>query len=80
MKKFTKLALVALVLATTATLISGCEESSTQAPKPAGSYVNEDIEVYCDKNTNVEYLVYTQYRSGGMTVRYNLDGTIKSCK
>ena len=80
MKKSTKLALVTLALTTTATLISGCEEPSTQAPKATGAYASADIEVYCDKNTNVEYLVNTKYRSGGITVRYNLDGSIKSCK
>ena len=77
MKKFT---LVTLVLATTVTLISACKAPPTQAPKATGAYTSADIEVYCDKNTNVEYLVNTKYRSGGITVRYNLDGSIKSCK
>jgi len=79
MNTFTKLALSTLALAATVALLSGCEETPTFAPKSATAYTTTSIIVYCDKGTNVEYLVNTKHRSGGMTLRYNLDGTPKSC-
>ena len=42
-------------------------------------YDARDIEVYCDKETGVEYLVNTKYRAGGMIVRYTRDLLAKTC-
>jgi hypothetical protein len=33
--------------------------------------------IYTDSKTCVEYLEYYEYQAGGLTVRYNADGTIK---
>lgn len=39
----------------------------------------EESEFYCDKVTGVEYIFLKVGYGGGLTPRYNLDGTIKSC-
>jgi len=40
----------------------------------------QDINVYCDKDTNIEYLIYHKDDIGGITVRYNSNGKPKKCK
>lgn len=39
-----------------------------------GSYY---VFVYIDEHTGVEYLVFSDSRQGGITPRYNADGTLK---
>ena len=39
-----------------------------------GSYY---VYVYVDEYTGVEYLIFTDLRKGGITPRYNADGTLK---
>jgi len=43
------------------------------------NFVNRDLTIVCDDKTGVEYLVYTTYDAGGITVRYTADGMIKRC-
>ena len=38
------------------------------------------IFVYCDEETNIEYLVFDGLKTSGITIRYNLDGSIRTCK
>lgn len=39
-----------------------------------GSYC---VFVYVDELTGVEYLIFSDSRQGGITLRYNTDGTLK---
>ena len=40
---------------------------------------NYGVNVYCDKETNIEYLIYVGDDKGGFTVRYDSNGKIKRC-
>jgi hypothetical protein len=40
-------------------------------------YVNDVIQLYVDEETGVEYLIYGTGYKGGISVRYNADGSIK---
>lgn len=65
-------------------LLIGCTAKNVAA---SGSFEMEYIEsdlvnwvgdfyLYVDKQTDVEYIVYTTSEGVGITPRYNLDGTI----
>ena len=36
---------------------------------------DDEINLYIDPETGVNYLVYDRYHTGGMTIRVNADGT-----
>ena len=56
------------------TLFNGCGALNSGAIKKTnGKYRIED---YRDQETGVHYLIYINYYQGGMSVRYNSDGTI----
>ena len=56
------------------TLFTGCEVRDKDTVEK--TTVNYDIEDYRDPETGVHYLIYINYYQGGMSVRYNSDGTI----
>lgn len=60
-----------IVLVIIILMICGCENNTVSS--------DDDfrIDVYTDSKTCVEYLEYYEYQAGGLTVRYNADGTIK---
>jgi len=75
--------LLSLTALTAVLLLTGCQETIAQKPntsKVKTKAVQYGIKVYCDKETNVEYLIRKDYGTGGITPRYNLDGTLKGCK
>lgn len=39
-------------------------------------HLDDSMNVYVDPDTGVNYLVFDGYYAGGMTVRYNADGTV----
>lgn len=61
-----------VILMVWCSLLVGC---STDFNKIEGNKTNE-IEVYVDLETGVNYLIYQDYNKGGITVRYNADGSI----
>lgn len=71
-----KLTMCVLVLATLV-LFTGCEiqdidtDTDTVETIPADYVMN-----YKDPETGVHYLIYSSGYQGGITVRYNADGTI----
>ena len=40
------------------------------------AYDSHKMHIYVDPETGVNYLVYESYRRGGVSVRYNADGTL----
>jgi len=70
LKKMSLMAIMAIVL------LSGCQEVENKSPKKTSS---SDIKVFCDKDTNIEYLLYDGYKAGGLTLRVSPDGTPKRC-
>ena len=40
----------------------------------------DEVMVYVDPETGVNYLIYTDYYKGGITVRYNADGSVMVTK
>jgi len=72
--------LLSLTALTALLLLTGCQETVRQRTEASAIDVSYGVNVYCDKVTNVEYLIYKEYRAGGLTPRYNLDGTLKGCK
>lgn len=68
-----KLTMCILVLATLV-LFTGCKVADTGTVENEGrSYVVAD---YKDPETGVHYLIYSDGYRGGISVRYNADGTI----
>lgn len=64
-----KLVVILMVLCS---LLVGCD---TDFKKVEGNKTNE-IQIYVDPETGVNYLIYQDYNEGGITVRYNADGSI----
>ena len=69
--------IISLILIIAIILLVGCAdvtEADTQT-----NYIQEDYysEIYVDKETGVNYVIYNNYHtgSGGITVRLNADGT-----
>lgn len=64
-----------VVIVCVCTLITSC--SSEMKPVDENkTNANTDIFVYVDPKTGVNYLVYKCGYQGGITVRYNSDGSI----
>lgn len=63
-----------IILVIVILLLSGCVEPKNYEIDEVNNF---DYEVIIDETTCVEYLSDTKYKSGGITVRYNKDGTIK---
>lgn len=61
-----------VILMVWCSLLVGC---TTDFKKVDGNKTDE-IKVYVDPETGVNYLIYTSYQQGGITVRYNADGSI----
>jgi len=56
----------------------GGEEKERKAFKiPPAPYLN--VRSFCDESTNVEYLIYVGHKAGGISPRYLIDGSLKSC-
>ena len=47
--------------------------------KTTKTIIDQEVNVYCDKETQVEYLIFTGDDRGGITVRYDNNGKIKRC-
>lgn len=54
--------------------ITGCNSS-----QKLSTGVTADVSIFCDEEKGVEYLIFDGYNSGGMTVRYNINGSISKC-
>ena len=81
MNKIIKTGSITLLTLVGLVFFSGCEAAQENSARRVEINVaNSDFKVYCDKDTNIEYLVYRGYRTGGLTLRVNSDGTPKSCK
>ena len=52
------------------------EENSEVALSEMESNDIQTVECFVDPETGINYLIYDGYRSGGITVRYNTDGTV----
>ena len=61
-------------------LTFGCEFENksnakpTETIEPVEEYTSDMIRVYVDEETGVNYLVFTEYRAGGICPRYDIDG------
>ena len=56
------------------TACSGDQDQNQGAVQSA--YDSHKMHIYVDPETGVNYLVYESYRRGGVSVRYNADGTL----
>lgn len=82
MRKEAKIYVTVIVLLTficSCFLLTGCSAEASTSNNDfttLHSSPMEDIVDYMDPETGVHYLIYDGYNAGGMTVRYNADGTI----
>ena len=65
-----------LVLTATYLLFTYKKPLSLQATKIV---TKREVNVYCDEETQIEYLIYTGDDRAGITVRYDGNGRIKRC-
>ncbi len=65
-----------LTLATLGFLLMGCERVDEQTTVEERNTVGVAINYYIDPDTGVCYLIYDGGYDGGITVRYNADGSI----
>lgn len=70
--------MVAVVLSLTACGQQADKKTNVQEATP--DYVTNNIHVYVDPETGVNYLVYHGYNCGGMTVRYDSEGNVMVTK
>lgn len=62
--------------------IAGCseqKETQSQNTKIIRTTVSYGVNIWCDKETNIEYLIFKEYRAGGITPRIGADGKFKKC-
>ena len=61
-------------------LTFGCEfanksnAESAETIEPVEEYASDKVCVYVDEETGVNYLIFTEYRAGGICPRYDIDG------
>lgn len=55
-------------------LLCGCEETKNYN---IDNYNNREYDIFIDETTCVEYFINTYVKKGGISVRYNADGTLK---
>lgn len=70
-----------ILLAIAVIMLSGCGKSIDENKKIR--YIQDEGSVYytmIDKETCIEYIKYSCGYQGGLSVRYNADGTIKISK
>jgi predicted secreted acid phosphatase len=63
-------------------LLLGCsdqKETVQNSTEVFKTQITQGVNVWCDKETNTEYLITQFYKSGGITVRYAKDGSKKHC-
>jgi hypothetical protein len=68
-----------LIIATLGLLLIGCESPknvSDQTTVEQYDYIGAIVDYYTDPDTGVCYLIYDGGYDGGITVRYNADGSI----
>lgn len=71
-----------LSFAIVALLTFGCEfenksnAESEETIKPVEAYTSDMVRVYVDEKTGVNYLIFTEYRAGGICPRYDIDGNL----
>jgi len=75
MKKTLMTSIILLILI----LITGCNNNKMEKKILTKEVFNKGVSTYCDKDQNVEYLIFKGFRAGGITPRLNSDGTIKTC-
>ena len=66
----------ALVIALLAITLVGCKSISEQTTVEQYNVAGTSIDYYTDPDTGVCYLIYDGGYDGGITVRYNADGSI----
>lgn len=62
-----------VILMVWCSLLVGCGDTDF---KEVDGNKTREIQIYVDPETGVNYLIYDSYRKGGITVRYNADGSI----
>jgi len=67
-----------ILTAAVVTVFTGCGNKETPIEND-NARLSHHVNVFCDKQQGVEYLVYNDYKAGGMTVRYTQDGTVSTC-
>lgn len=67
--------IISLILVIAIALLIGCAET-TEADTQV-NYIQDDwdYKIIVDKKTGVNYIVYIEYKQGGITPRLNADGT-----
>lgn len=65
-----------LTIAVLGLLLVGCESIKDQSTVEEYDYVGMTVDYYTDPDTGVCYLIYDGGYDGGITVRYNADGSI----
>ena len=54
----------------------GANDENNSKDDTVPVYVNDSVSTYIDPETGVNYLIYHVADRGGITVRYNADGTL----
>ena len=66
--------IISLILVIAIILLVGCAET-TEADTQIDYIQDGNSYIYVDKETGVNYIVYSAYYKAGITVRLNADGT-----
>jgi len=65
-----------LAIALLAITLVGCKSMSEQTTVEQNNVLGKTVDYYIDPDTGVYYLIYDGGYDGGITVRYNADGSI----
>lgn len=59
-------------------ILSACSNISSEneePKKPSSLNYDNNVVIYTDPETNIQYFIFDSFKQGGMTVRLNPDGT-----
>ena len=82
MNKYMKrICLIICICLNLSVILCGCSENisnetTSNETKEFSEGYGEKVYIYIDPETRVNYLIYNGYYKGGITVRYNQDGSI----
>lgn len=67
--------IICFILTLTIVMLTACGNTDAETKIKYIQDYNSKFEIFIDKDTGVNYVIYSRYKKGGMTVRLNADGT-----
>ena len=67
--------IICFILILTVVVLTACGNTDAETKTKYIQDYNSEFEIYIDKETGINYIIFNTLYKGGMTVRLNKDGT-----